>query len=459
MGKFGIHDHCAKDLAHDFRRMILELAEELAFHNPARVFELLAGLCSLASSNGLHGERHGPDEVSANVTAVHMDNAAVDGVSRPSLRRNTARRNVVPAYSHDCAAIGDNGVTQRDKDNKPMAQQGYQYTLQGLAPPQQAQPQMHQQLQHQQQQRHQQQMHQQMQTSQVEYQQPQQQSSQQPPQQHQQHQQQQQQQQQGQQQQSQHQQGQQHGRPQMALLPPPQDRLYNTWNDLREDVKAFCKSQGYAVVIISSLNRDAEGNYRRYNMCCAKGGKNYTSHSKGLRQTQSTKTGCPMRLKAIREKAWPYNDKWHVIVQCAEHNHEPFTGGPNANAPSQFRKIEADGMRWLMIMHREAQCDLRQLTIGIRISFGDKYQYVKKTDVRNCLAKIKREEDRKAAAAAAAAAMPANQPYTIIPASHLPPPPPPVQVEKMPQLPPELQVPDPDMESDDDDDQEDEEQL
>ncbi len=239
---------------------------------------------------------------------------------------------------------------------------------------------------------------------------------------------------------------------QMALLPPPQDRLYNTWDDLREDVKAFAKSQGYAVVIVSSLNRDTEGQYRRYNMCCSKGGKSYPSHSKGLRNTRSTKTGCPMRMKAIQEKAWPYNDKWHVIVQCAEHNHEPFTGGPGANAPSQFRKIEADGMRWLMIMHREAQLNLRQLTIGIRISFGDKYQYVKKSDVRNMLAKIKREEERKAAAVAAAQGLPSNAPYTLIPQSHLPPPPTPQAVERLPQLPPDMQVPDPDMESDDDGD-------
>jgi hypothetical protein len=241
----------------------------------------------------------------------------------------------------------------------------------------------------------------------------------------------------------------------MALQPPPQDRLYNTWDDLREDVKAFAKSQGYAVVIVSSLNRDAEGQYRRYNLCCGKGGKNYTSHSKGLRNTRSAKTGCPMRMKAIQEKAYPYNDKWHVIVQCAEHNHEPFTGGPGANAPSQFRKIENDGMRWLMIMHREAQCNLRQLTIGIRLSFGDKYQYVKKSDVRNMLAKIKRDEERKAAATAAAQGLPSNAPYTLIPQSHLPPPPaPPAQpIERMPQLPADMQVPDPDMETDDDGDE------
>lgn len=240
---------------------------------------------------------------------------------------------------------------------------------------------------------------------------------------------------------------------QMALLPPPQDRLYNTWDDLREDVKAFAKSQGYAIVIISSLNRDPAGQYRRYNLCCAKGGKNYTSQAKGLRTTRSTKTGCPMRMKAIQEKAWPYNDKWHVIVQCAEHNHEPFTGGPGANAPPQFRKIGEDGKRWIMIMHRQAQCTLRQLTVGIRISFGDKYQYVKKCDVRNMLAKIKREEERQAAAQAALQGLPSNAPYTLIPASHLPPPPPPQQVERMPALPADMQVPDPDLESDDDGDE------
>ncbi|KAK0609259.1 hypothetical protein B0T14DRAFT_344339 [Immersiella caudata] len=199
---------------------------------------------------------------------------------------------------------------------------------------------------------------------------------------------------------------------QIALLPPPQDRLYPTFDALLTDVKTFTRSQGYAVVIVSSLNRDPQGNYRRYNLCCSKGGKSYTSHSKGIRQARSTKTGCPMRLKAVQEKAYPYEDKWHVVVQCAEHNHEPFTGEPGANVPSQFRKIEQDGIRWLMIMHREAQCTLRQLTIGIRISFGDKYQYVKKGDVRNALAKIKREEERKAAAEAAAQGLPENSTYT-----------------------------------------------
>ncbi|KAL2261624.1 hypothetical protein VTK26DRAFT_3743 [Humicola hyalothermophila] len=266
-------------------------------------------------------------------------------------------------------------------------------------------------------------------------------------------QQQQQQQQQQQPQPGQQQSGQQRPNFQMALLPPPQDRLYPTFDVLLADVKSFAKSQGYAVVIVSSLNRDTEGQYRRYNLACAKGGKSYASHSKGIRNTRSAKTGCPMRMKAVQEKAWPYNDKWHVVVQCAEHNHEPFTGGPGADAPPQFRKIEADGMRWLMIMHREAQCNLRQLTIGIRISFGDKYQYVKKSDVRNMLAKIKREEERKQAAALAAQGLPADAPYTLIPQTHLPPPPPPQPVERLPQLPPDMRVPDPDLESDDDGDE------
>jgi len=241
----------------------------------------------------------------------------------------------------------------------------------------------------------------------------------------------------------------------MALLPPPQDRLYATSDALIADVKAFTRSQGYAIVIVSSLNRDANGNYRRYNLCCSKGGKGYTSHSRGIRNARSTKTGCPMRLKAVQEKAFPYDDKWHVVVQCAEHNHEPFTGEPGATVPAQFRKIEQDGVRWLMIMHREAQCSLRQLTIGIRISFGDKYQYVKKSDVRNTLAKIKREEERRLAAEAAAQNIPPNANYTLIPTSHLPPPPPaPSQpVEQIPQLPPGMQVPDPDLESDDDDEE------
>ncbi|KAK4640977.1 hypothetical protein QC761_608290 [Podospora bellae-mahoneyi] len=237
---------------------------------------------------------------------------------------------------------------------------------------------------------------------------------------------------------------------QMSLLPPPQDRLYPDFTTLLTDVKSFARTQGYAVVIGSSLNRDSEGNYRRYNLSCAKGGKSYASHSKGIRNTRSTKTGCPMRMKAVQEKAHPYDDKWHVVVQCAEHNHEPFTGEPGVSVPAQFRKIEPDGARWLMIMHREAQLTLRQLTIGIRISFGEKYQYVKKSDVRNMLAKMKREEERKAAQLAAQQGLPSNVPYTIIPQQHQPPPPPPVSVQQMPALPEGMHVPDPDLESDGD---------
>ncbi|KAK3319155.1 hypothetical protein B0H66DRAFT_258010 [Apodospora peruviana] len=259
------------------------------------------------------------------------------------------------------------------------------------------------------------------------------------------------------QQQQQQQQQHQPSRPnfQMALLPPPQDRLYPTFEALNADLKAFTRSQGYACTIVSSLNRSVEGQYRRYNLCCSKGGKSYASHSRGIRNTRSTKTGCPMKLKAIQEKAYPYDDKWRVVVQCAEHNHPPFTGEPDANVPAQFRKIEQDGVRWLMVMHREAQCSLRQLTIGIRISFGEKYQYVKKSDVRNMLAKIKREEERKAAAAAALQGLPTNLPYTIIPPEHRPPTPEPIEgLEMMPSLPQGMQVPDPDLESDDDDDEE-----
>jgi hypothetical protein len=192
-------------------------------------------------------------------------------------------------------------------------------------------------------------------------------------------------------------------------------------------------------------------NSQSYNLCCAKGGRGYKRQSRGLRNTKSQKTGCPMRMKAIQEKAWPYNDKWHVVVQCGEHNHEPFMGEASGAVPPQFRKIEQDGVNWLLVMHRDAQLTLRQLTIGLRISFGEKYQYVKKSDVRNQLAKIKREEERKQAAQQLALGVPPNANYTLIPPNHLPPRPMPQQIPQVPQLPPELQVPDPDLESDDDD--------
>ncbi|KAK1768100.1 hypothetical protein QBC33DRAFT_610651 [Phialemonium atrogriseum] len=171
-----------------------------------------------------------------------------------------------------------------------------------------------------------------------------------------------------------------------ALLPPPEDRLYTTFQDLHEDIKAWGRAQGYAM-----------GLYRRYNLSCSKGGKEYQKKGAGLRQGNSHKTGCRMRVKCIQNRAWPWNDRWHVQVLEGAHNHGPFTGEAGEAVPPQFRKLDPDGIRWLLIMHREAKCNLRQLTIGLRVSFGDKYQFVKKSDVSNMLAKIKRGEEKEIA--------------------------------------------------------------
>ncbi|KAK3943364.1 hypothetical protein QBC46DRAFT_377651 [Diplogelasinospora grovesii] len=107
-----------------------------------------------------------------------------------------------------------------------------------------------------------------------------------------------------------------------------------------------------------------------------------------------------MKLKAVQERSYPYQQdqcQWKVVILCGEHNHPPFTGDPSSSvpAPAQFRKIEQDGIKWLTVMSQEAKCDLRQLTIGLRISFGDKYQYVKGNDVRNALQRVKQQEEKK----------------------------------------------------------------
>jgi len=151
------------------------------------------------------------------------------------------------------------------------------------------------------------------------------------------------------------------------------------------------------MVIDSSCNRDSSGLYRRYNLSCSKGGKGYTKKGTGQRQGNSHKIGCQMRVKCMQNRAWPWNDRWHIMVLEGSHNHGPFTGAPDEDVPPQFRKLEPDGIRWLLIMHREAKCTLRQLTIGLRVSFGDKYQYVKKSDVSNMLAKVKRGEEKELA--------------------------------------------------------------
>jgi hypothetical protein len=181
------------------------------------------------------------------------------------------------------------------------------------------------------------------------------------------------------------------------MLPPPEERLYATFQDLHEDLKKWTLSQGYAVSIDASSNRDASGVYRRYNMSCVKGGKSYKPTAQGKRKSYSKKTGCPMKIKCTKQDGWPWNGRWRVTVMCGDHNHPPFDPESSVDVPPAFRHIEGEGLRWLLIMHREAQLNLRQLTIGLRATFGDKYKFIKKADVSNSLSKVKREEEREMA--------------------------------------------------------------
>ncbi|KAB5513102.1 hypothetical protein GE09DRAFT_637963 [Coniochaeta sp. 2T2.1] len=182
-----------------------------------------------------------------------------------------------------------------------------------------------------------------------------------------------------------------------AMLPPPEERLYASFQDLHEDLKKWTLVQGYALSIDASSNRDATGMYRRYNMSCVKGGKTYKPTAQGKRRSYSKKTGCPMKIKCTKQDGWPWNGRWRVTVMCADHNHPPFDPDSPDDIPPAFRHVEGEGLRWLLIMHREAQLNLRQLTIGLRVTFGDKYKFIKKADVSNMLSKVKREEERELA--------------------------------------------------------------
>ena len=181
------------------------------------------------------------------------------------------------------------------------------------------------------------------------------------------------------------------------MLPPPEERLYASFQDLNEDLKKWTLAQGYAMSIDASSNRDASGVYRRYNMSCVKGGKAYKPTAQGKRRSYSKKTGCPMKIKCTKQDGWPWNGRWRITVMCGEHNHPPFDPNSSDEVPPAFRHIEGEGLRWLLIMHREAQLNLRQLTIGLRATFGDKYKFIKKADVSNMLSKVKREEERELA--------------------------------------------------------------
>jgi hypothetical protein len=183
----------------------------------------------------------------------------------------------------------------------------------------------------------------------------------------------------------------------MQMLPPPEDRLYSTFQELHEDLKKWTLAQGYALSIDSSSNRDATGIYRRYNLSCIRGGKVYKPSSTGQRNTVSKKTGCLMKIKATKQDGWPWNGRWRITVMCGDHNHPPFNPDIPNDVPPAFRHVEGEGLRWLLIMHREAKLNLRQLTIGLRTTFGDKYRFVKKSDVSNTLSKVKREEEKEMA--------------------------------------------------------------
>lgn len=102
----------------------------------------------------------------------------------------------------------------------------------------------------------------------------------------------------------------------MALLLPPPDRNYPSFEALYRDIQAHAKSQGYC------LNAQAKHKDIRYEVKCDKAGKYISRANPGpnTKNKTSKKTNCPMRCSAVYDI---HEGCWKFKVVDPRHNHLP----------------------------------------------------------------------------------------------------------------------------------------
>ncbi|RYP63072.1 hypothetical protein DL771_009447 [Monosporascus sp. 5C6A] len=124
----------------------------------------------------------------------------------------------------------------------------------------------------------------------------------------------------------------------MALLMPPPDRNYPSFEALFRDVQAHAKTQGYC------LNPQAKHKNIRYEVKCDKAGKYVSKATPGpnTKQKTSKKTNCPMRASAVYD---PHEACWKFRVIDPRHNHLP-SESPAEHA--RHRQDERDQQRGII---------------------------------------------------------------------------------------------------------------
>ena len=115
----------------------------------------------------------------------------------------------------------------------------------------------------------------------------------------------------------------------MALLLPPPDRNYPSFEALYTDIQAHAKTQGYC------LNMQAKYKNVRYEAKCDKAGKHVSKKTlaPNSKNKSSKKCNCPMRASVVFD---PHENCWKLRIIDPRHNHPP------SESPAEHTKHRQD---------------------------------------------------------------------------------------------------------------------
>ena len=142
----------------------------------------------------------------------------------------------------------------------------------------------------------------------------------------------------------------------------------------------YATADGFTACISSS-------NSKRIYYACSKGGK-YTNRAKGFRNGNTTKTNCP--FKAVVKKT-PTGARLELIHP--HHNHEPYS--PRDPHPSS-RKLDLQAEEFIWTLSSLKLTNVQILMALQKHHPGEngqpgKYHLVTTTDIKNTVAKLRRE--------------------------------------------------------------------
>ena len=170
----------------------------------------------------------------------------------------------------------------------------------------------------------------------------------------------------------------------MTLLPPVDEQVFSSLEDLLLAVNQHAFTQGYAVTT-KRTKKSKKLEIRKVWLRCDRGSV-YKSKGYDKRQFSTRQVECSFSLTVVRDSDL---QSWKLSIDNTIHNHEPTLGGSH---PVHRRNAMTKEIKEQVINQTRINLSTKQILSGLRLGNDEENPVVKPSDIYNIRAERRHEE-------------------------------------------------------------------